>query len=83
MVLVRRGSLIRAYLNRCPHTGSPLNWLPDRFLDDDAKRIVCATHAALFRMEDGYCLAGPCAGQSLTSLPVVIRNSDVYVRDDA
>jgi nitrite reductase/ring-hydroxylating ferredoxin subunit len=59
-----------AYLNRCPHTGVNLDWTPDRFLDWTGRMIQCATHGALFRIEDGYCVAGPCAGRSLTALPV-------------
>lgn len=60
----------RAYLNRCPHTGVNLDWTPDRFLDWTGRMIQCSTHGALFRIEDGHCLAGPCAGRSLTAIPV-------------
>ena len=35
--------------------------------------ILCATHGALFRIEDGHCLSGPCVGESLTPLPVSIE----------
>jgi nitrite reductase/ring-hydroxylating ferredoxin subunit len=63
-----------AYENVCPHAGSPLDWLPDRFLDVDRRRILCATHGALFRIADGHCIGGPCAGKSLT--PVLIRIAD-------
>jgi len=34
-----------------------------------ASLIQCATHGALFLIESGECIAGPCAGQSLTALP--------------
>jgi nitrite reductase/ring-hydroxylating ferredoxin subunit len=30
--------------------------------------IQCATHGALFLIESGECVAGPCAGQSLQAL---------------
>ena len=28
--VVRRGELVRAYVNHCPHAGFPLNWQPAR-----------------------------------------------------
>jgi len=51
---------IRAYHNRCPHTGSPLDWLPGRFFSDDGRALVCATHGAHFDPLTGACLSGPC-----------------------
>jgi len=52
----------------CPHRGVPLEWQPDQFLDPSASLIQCATHGALFLIESGECVAGPCAGQFLTAL---------------
>lgn len=68
--LVRRGTDVFAYRNHCPHTGSPLDWQPHQFLNLDRSLIQCATHSALFRINDGYCVKGPCVGQALTSLEV-------------
>ena len=75
--LVRRGGEVFAYRNSCPHTGGPLDWVPDQFLDVDGRLIQCATHAALFRFEDGHCVAGPCAGQALEPVPVAVRDGRV------
>jgi nitrite reductase/ring-hydroxylating ferredoxin subunit len=77
--LVRSVDRVYAYQNRCPHTGAPLDWVPDRFLSLDGRHIQCATHAALFRIEDGACLAGPCNGQGLASVPVNISGGVVRV----
>ncbi|MEE8263379.1 MAG: Rieske (2Fe-2S) protein, partial [Gammaproteobacteria bacterium] len=41
-------------------------WVPDQFLDETGNLLQCATHGALFRIEDGFCVAGPCTGASLT-----------------
>ena len=65
---VRRGGQAYVYLNRCPHRGVGLEWQPDQFLDPSNSLIQCATHGALFLIEDGECVAGPCAGQSLTAI---------------
>ncbi|MHA6573227.1 Rieske (2Fe-2S) protein [Pseudomonas yamanorum] len=66
---VRREGIAYFYINRCPHRGVPLEWQPHQFLDPSASLIQCATHGALFLIESGECVAGPCAGQSLTTLP--------------
>ncbi|MBD9590342.1 Rieske (2Fe-2S) protein [Pseudomonas sp. PDM03] len=65
---VRRNGQVYVYNNRCPHRGVGLEWTPDRFLDPSNSLIQCATHGALFLIEDGECVAGPCAGQSLTTI---------------
>ncbi|MDH3980775.1 MAG: Rieske (2Fe-2S) protein [Gammaproteobacteria bacterium] len=77
--VVRKHGELYAYLNRCPHTGGPLDWVPDQFLSLDRQHIQCATHAALFRIDDGFCVAGPCGGQSLARLPVTIKDGEVYL----
>ncbi len=73
VLVVRTATGIYAYRNQCPHTGAPMEWEPDRFLDFSGALIQCGIHGALFRIEDGYCVAGPCARQSLQALPVIER----------
>ncbi len=77
--VVRKGEQAYAYINRCPHTGSPLDWSPDQFLDEDDTHIMCATHMALFQIENGLCIAGPCVDQNLTALKVQIQNGMIYL----
>lgn len=71
ILVVREEEAVYGYENVCPHAGTPLDWEPDRFMSADGSYLMCHTHGALFRIEDGYCVAGPCAGMSLT--PVVVR----------
>ena len=80
--LVRRGATIAAFVNSCPHTGGPLDWVEDQFLDLDRRHILCATHGALFRIEDGHCLAGPCAGKKLTAVEVVVVEDEVRLVEE-
>ncbi|WP_339641765.1 Rieske (2Fe-2S) protein [uncultured Porticoccus sp.] len=80
--VVRRGQALFAYRNHCPHTGAPLNLMPDRFLDYDRQYIQCSTHGALFEMDSGQCIAGPCAGQYLDMVPCHIENGALYLRED-
>jgi nitrite reductase/ring-hydroxylating ferredoxin subunit len=78
LLAVRLGSSVHVYLNICPHRGTPLDWRPDDFLDADGEHIVCASHGALFRIEDGVCLAGPCIGDQLEPFPVEVKGGAVY-----
>ncbi|MFI8745236.1 Rieske (2Fe-2S) protein [Pseudomonas sp. NPDC077186] len=68
LLAVRKDGRVHAYLNRCPHRGVPLEWQADRFLDDSGSLIQCATHGALFLIDSGECVAGPCAGQALQAI---------------
>lgn len=68
---------IYAYWNICPHMGIPLNWVPNRFLDFDKALIQCSSHGALFNIETGKCIAGPCNGESLTAVELR-RDKDRY-----
>ncbi len=69
-----------AYLNRCPHLGIELNWMPGRFMDTDNQFIQCSSHGALFRPDNGECIAGPCQGDALTALEVRISDGQVQIR---
>lgn len=78
---VRRGGAVVVYENSCPHLGVPLNWAPDRFLDARRDHIVCGTHGALFRIEDGVCVRGPCAGEALTPVPHRLEDGVILVAE--
>jgi nitrite reductase/ring-hydroxylating ferredoxin subunit len=77
--VVRIGPVIRVYINACPHTGAPLNWQEDRFLDYSQTDIICTMHGARFTPETGYCTLGPCKDDNLTPLPFEISNGRVVV----
>ncbi|MES9940010.1 MAG: Rieske (2Fe-2S) protein [Candidatus Thiodiazotropha sp. 6PLUC2] len=79
ILVVRKASRVYAYRNHCPHTGINLEWQPDQFLDLSNNYIQCATHGALFRIEDGICLRGPCAGDALQSIPARIDSGQVLI----
>lgn len=70
--VVRRGDAVHGYVDRCPHMGLPLAQALDQYLTPDGALIACSWHAALFRIEDGFCVGGPCPGQRLTPWPVAL-----------
>jgi nitrite reductase/ring-hydroxylating ferredoxin subunit len=67
-----------AYVNRCPHVGTPLDLWPNEFFTEDGLALVCSTHGALFAPASGDCIAGPCAGDRLQRLRVR-RDGNVLV----
>ena len=76
---IRQGDLVHVYHNHCPHLGIALEWLPDKFLDMDGDLIQCSTHGALFTIEEGLCVSGPCSGQSLKLVACELRDQQVWV----
>lgn len=62
----------RAYRNVCPHVPIPLDRGGVPLLTEEGF-LACRNHGALFAVEDGFCVAGPCAGESLESVAVEPR----------
>jgi nitrite reductase/ring-hydroxylating ferredoxin subunit len=62
--------VVHAYVNRCPHAGTPLDLNRDGFLGADGRHIVCSRHGAVFTPETGLCVEGPCPGARLERLAV-------------
>lgn len=76
--VVRRGGQVFGYVNNCPHYDrAPLGWKRDEFLNGARDHIMCSAHGALFRIEDGVCVIGPCLGQAL--VPLALRVCDGQV----
>ncbi|MBI3030148.1 MAG: Rieske 2Fe-2S domain-containing protein [Candidatus Rokubacteria bacterium] len=67
-----------AYVNRCAHAGTTLDWWPNEFFAEDGRHLICATHGAVYLPDTGLCVAGPCPGAALTPLPVA-RQGDTLV----
>jgi nitrite reductase/ring-hydroxylating ferredoxin subunit len=80
---IRSGGTVCAYVNRCPHLGTELDWQPGEFFDFAGLYLVCSTHGALFEPGTGYCVAGPCRGASLERLDVRERDGRVVLAGDA
>ena len=68
-----------SYLNRCPHTGINLDWNPNQFLDTSNQFIQCSTHGALFNIENGLCLRGPCLGDKLQIVENIVSEDNIYL----
>jgi nitrite reductase/ring-hydroxylating ferredoxin subunit len=81
--IVKTPDGVAAFVNYCPHAGHPLNFRPNRFLTPDGSLILCGSHGALFARDTGLCVLGPCAGQSLTKIPVEVVGGCVMLAEGA
>lgn len=80
LLLVRQGDRLFGYEDACPHHGTPMAWRKDAYLDAAGQHIVCAAHGALFDIASGRCVLGPCLGDTLRALPILIHpNGDVHL----
>lgn len=77
ILVAKRGGALYAYHNACPHLGTPLDFLPGRFFDRDGRHLLCGTHGARFRLEDGVCISGPCSGKRLGRAEIRIEAGEV------
>ena len=68
-----------AYVNRCRHMPTPLDFVRDEFFSDDGRYLQCYTHGALYEFASGLCISGPCKGESLYRLPVQVDRGEVLV----
>lgn len=75
--VVRKNGDVTGYVDSCPHAGWPLAPFDDLYLTRNHQALLCSGHGALFRIEDGLCTSGPCAGDFLQKWPVVVRDGDI------
>ena len=77
--LVNDRGQFHAYVNRCRHMPTPLDFIRDQFLSEDGRHLMCYTHGALYEFASGVCIAGPCKGEALYRLPVRVEAGEVLV----
>lgn len=83
-VLVLRDAegVVRAYRNLCKHLPILLDAGSRKYLTPDGTELLCNTHGARYRREDGFCVHGPCEGASLDRVPFVVEGDCLVVLDD-
>ena len=81
VLVVRRGTELRAYLDLCPHQYLPLTWRGGRVLSADGERLRCSNHGAEFAAADGRGISGPGSACGLTRVPLRV-DADGTVRVD-
>jgi len=81
LVLRDASGRLRCYLNLCRHLPIPLDGGSRVYLSPDGAHLLCGTHGALYRLEDGVCVDGPCVGAALHRVPLEERDGQLYVVD--
>jgi nitrite reductase/ring-hydroxylating ferredoxin subunit len=67
-----------AYLNRCAHVPTEMDWQPGEFLDAERQFIICSIHGATYEPKDGRCVGGPCGRGRLMPVAVSEHGGQVY-----
>lgn len=57
-----------AYQNLCQHLPITLDLNDDDFFTHDKRHLQCHMHGAMYEIESGLCVAGPCEGSRLRPL---------------
>jgi len=82
LALFRTAGRVQAWRNVCPHMGRSLTFAPGEFLLGDRGELICPHHGASFDLRTGQCLSGPCAGDRLQTVEVIVENDRVLLRGD-
>ncbi|HEV8541507.1 MAG TPA: Rieske 2Fe-2S domain-containing protein [Verrucomicrobiae bacterium] len=75
-------SEIVCYENVCRHLPLPLDYGDGRFFTEDEKHFVCQTHGAMYDLQNGLCVAGPCVGASLKKIHVEVRGDEIWIQEN-
>ncbi|MGB4812347.1 MAG: Rieske 2Fe-2S domain-containing protein [Methylophilaceae bacterium] len=72
-----------AYVNQCAHVPVELDWNQGEFFTRQKDFLICATHGAHYRPDNGHCVIGPCKGKSLKSIAVTEVNQTIIIDTDS
>jgi nitrite reductase/ring-hydroxylating ferredoxin subunit len=76
--VLRHDGRVVAYLNRCVHVPTEMDWQPGQFLDSEREFIICSIHGASYHAHTGRCVGGPCGRGGLTALRTQEHDGQVY-----
>lgn len=68
-----------AYVNQCAHVSVELDWNEGDFFTAQQDYLICATHGAHYRPDNGFCVMGPCKGKSLKPIDVIEQNQKIII----
>ena len=76
--VVNHQGTLYAWVNRCRHVPMSMDWIENRFLTEDGRFILCATHGACYAPDTGECVEGPALGKSLIPVALSVQGDEVY-----
>lgn len=77
--VVRYHGQAYAYVNQCAHLAVELDWNEGEFFTAEKDHLVCATHGAHYRPDNGYCVMGPCKGKRLRTIPLTEEEQEIII----
>ena len=75
---LRHDGRVVAYLNRCVHVPTEMDWQEGEFLDMDRRFIICSIHGAHYEPATGHCAGGACGRGRLTAIATEERDGQVW-----
>jgi len=66
--VTKKNGRFYAYLNLCKHLPVTLDLKDGNFFTFDKAHLQCHMHGAMYEIETGFCVAGPCQGARLDAL---------------
>ena len=78
---VKQAGRFHVYLNSCPHTHALIDHIEGQFFSPDRQFLRCGMHGALFRIDDGHCVDGPCEDDALRRLVCEVRDDALYLTE--
>lgn len=79
-LVVRKNGRFYAYQNLCQHLPITLDLNDDKFFTHDKTHLQCHMHGAVYEIETGACVAGPCVGARLVSLELEEEETRLVIR---
>ncbi len=77
--IVKKASKYFAYQNMCRHLSVTLDADNGDFFTHDKKHLQCHLHGAIYEIDTGLCIGGPCEGARLIPLDCVEEDARVIV----
>lgn len=81
IIALKKNAQIYLYENSCPHLGLNLEFQPDDFLNYDETYIQCSTHGAMFALDTGFCVLGPCKGAYLKEISFELQDGQIILTE--
>ncbi|WP_445115343.1 Rieske (2Fe-2S) protein [Acinetobacter sp. WZC-1] len=78
IVVIHRDGQYFGYENVCPHFSVQLDYREGEFSIYNNEVIMCAHHSALFNIQTGECIDGPCKGQHLSQIKCEVMDRILY-----
>ena len=79
-ILVRKDGQFFAYQNLCQHLPITLDLQDGQFLTHDRNFLQCHMHGAMYELNTGLCIAGPCEGARLKGLEIEEDEQQVVIK---